>query len=455
MDKPYDCIIIGAGIAGLYTAVELLREVPKLRLAVYEKERIIGGRVHTFHQEVDGVKMQWEAGAGRISERHYMVLELLKRYKLKFNPIGGEIHYKDYTSALEPDAFENGIPVFLDPLMGLPSDVLGRSTIRQLLNKIHGPAKTEEYLIRFPYRAEVDVMRADMALQLFAHEFRRNEKYGVCAEGLSAMTEALRADAEKRGATFFMEKELLEVSQDGLVGARFRKAPQALEDVTFMKKSSERSEDRLVRARFRDETVEAKQCVLALPVEALRRLKPLAKWSGLKRVTMTPLLRFYGSFPKGDDGKLWYEAYGGRIVTSTPIRYMIPGSADIGSAHMSYTDTQDARFWIDKLNAVGEKKVGEEMLAELRKLLSPEIPTPNFVKAHAWDYGVTYWLPGDYEPATASREAMTPLPAMPDVHICGESFSTRQGWMEGALEHAALLVPKLLRARARRDVGTK
>jgi monoamine oxidase len=427
MDKPYDCIIIGAGIAGLYTAVELLREVPKLRVAVYEKERIIGGRVHTFHQEVDGVKMKWEAGAGRISERHYMVLELLKRYKLKFVPIGGGIQYKDtYTSALESDAFENGIPVFLDPLMGLPPDVLGRSTIRQLLNKIHGPAKTEEYLIRFPYRAEVDVMRADMALTLFAHEFRRTEKYGVCAEGLSAMTAALRGDAEKRGATFFMEKELLEVTQDGLV-----------------------------RARFRDETVEAKQCVLAIPVEALRRLKPLAKWPGLKRLTMTPLLRFYGSFPKGDDGKLWYEAYGGRIVTSTPIRYMIPGSADIGSAHMSYTDTQDARFWIDKLNAVGEKKVGEEMLAELRKLLSPEIPTPNFVKAHAWDYGVTYWLPGDYDPATASREAMTPLPAMPDVHICGESFSTRQGWMEGALEHAALLVRKLLRARASRDVGTK
>jgi monoamine oxidase len=446
-EEPYDCIIIGAGIAGLYTAVELLREVPKLRLAVYEKERDIGGRVYTFHQEVDGVKLQWEAGAGRISERHYMVLDLLKRYKLKFVSIGGDIQYKDtYKSALEADAFENGVPVFMDPLMGLPADVLGRSTIRQLLTKIHGPAKTEEYLIRFPYRAEVDVMRADMALQLFAHEFRRTEKYGICAEGLSALTAALQADAEKRGASFFMEKELLEVSQDGLVEARFRKAPQALEDVTLVKKSSERSEDGLVHARFRgDETVKAKHCVLALPVEALRRLKPLASWSGLKRLTMTPLLRFYGSFPKGPDDKLWYEAYGGRIVTSTPIRYMIPGRADIGSAHMSYTDTQDARYWIDKLNAVGEKKVGEEMLAELRKLLSPEIPPPNFVKAHAWDYGVTYWLPGDYEPATISREALRPLPDMPAVHLCGESFSTRQGWMEGALEHAAKLVPKLVR----------
>jgi hypothetical protein len=29
---------------------------------------------------------------------------------------------------------------------------------------------------------------------------------------------------------------------------------------------------------------------------------------------------------------------------------------------------------------------------------------------------------------------------MPDVYCCGESFSTRQAWMEGALEHADLLL---------------
>jgi monoamine oxidase len=107
---------------------------------------------------------------------------------------------------------------------------------------------------------------------------------------------------------------------------------------------------------------------------------------------------------------------------------------------MSYTDTQDAAYWIRKLKTVGEKKVGEEMLAELRKLIRPTIPPPYFMKAHAWDYGVTYWLPGRYDPAELSKEALRPIPAMPNVHLCGESFSLRQGWMEGALEHAATLL---------------
>jgi monoamine oxidase len=417
VSEPYDCIIIGSGIAGLYTAVELLRAVPKIRVAVCEKHKEIGGRVYTFHQEIDGVKMQWEGGAGRISEHHTIILDLLRRYKLTFSPIGGTIQYKDtYTSALEPDAFEPGLPVFIDPLFSLPADVLSSNTIRQLLTKIHGPKRTEDYLIRFPYRAEVDVMRADMALELFSREFRGTEKYGICVEGLSAMIEALRADAEKRGAKFFLNRELVSVSQKGLV-----------------------------ELKFKDATMRAKHCVLALPSEALRHVTPFGKWPHLKRVIMTPLLRFYGSFPAGPDGKIWYEKYGGRIVTSTPVRYIIPGNAAIGSAHMSYTDTQDARYWIDKLKSEGEKKVAEQMLLELRKLLSPEIPPPTFVKAHAWDDGVTYWLPGKYDPAAISKAAFTPFPTMPAVHVCGESFSMRQGWMEGAVEHAAGLIPKLIK----------
>jgi hypothetical protein len=110
---------------------------------------------------------------------------------------------------------------------------------------------------------------------------------------------------------------------------------------------------------------------------------------------------------------------------------------------MSYTDTQDAEHWIRRLKVEGEKQVGEEILSELRRLLSPTIPPPYFVKAHAWEHGVTYWLPGKYDPAELSKEALTPFKAMPDVHVCGESFSLRQGWVEGALEHTATLLKKL------------
>lgn len=418
-EAPYDYIIVGSGMAGLYLATELLRASPKARVAIYEKHAEVGGRVYTFHKEVNDVDLQWEAGAGRISEDHHIIMGLLKRYKLTWSPIGGGAQYKDtYESELEPNAFEPAIPIYLDTIAGLPVEDLANNTIRKLMTKVHGATRAENYLIRFPYRAEIDIMRADAALELFKVDLGGRTKYGVCVEGLSALIGAMRKDIEKRGGVFHMEHKLIRVGKEG---------------VAFLHDGEE------VR-------VSARHYILALPCEALKHVKPFTNWETLKHLQMTPLLRFYGSFPKDEDGKIWYEKFGGRIVTSTPVRYIIPGNPANGSMHMSYTDTQDAQYWIDKLKDVGEKKVGEEMLAELRKLLQPSIPPPRFVKAHAWDHGVTYWLPGKYSVKELSKGALTPFPKdLPTVHVCGESFSLRQGWMEGAAEHAALLLPKLLK----------
>ncbi len=416
-EAPYDYIIVGSGIAGLYMATELLRLSPRPRVAIYEKHAEVGGRVYTFHKEINGIEMQWEGGAGRISEEHTIIMGLLKRYKLTWSPIGGGVQYKDtYDSQLEPNAFEPAIPIYLETIAGLPAEDLAQHTIRELLTKVHGPVRAENYLIRFPYRAEIDVMRADAALDLFRRDLGGAAKYGVCVEGLSALTGAMRKDIEKRGGKFHMEHKLVRITK---------------EEAVFIHEGDE------VRSS-------ARHYILALTSEAISHVKQFENWETLKHLRMTPLLRFYGSFPKDDDGKIWYENFGGRIVTATPVRYIIPGNPANGSMHMSYTDTQDAQFWIDKLNTDGEKKVGEEMLAELRKLLRPSIPPPRFVKAHAWAHGVTYWLPGNYSPKELSKGALTPFPKeLPAVHVCGESFSLRQGWMEGAVEHAAALLKKI------------
>jgi hypothetical protein len=119
---------------------------------------------------------------------------------------------------------------------------------------------------------------------------------------------------------------------------------------------------------------------------------------------------------------------------------MIPGNPAIGSVQISYTDSQDARYWKEKIDSVGEKVVSEEILEQLRRLLKPTIPGPTFVKSHYWENGVSYWLPGKYSPKEVSAEAYRPFATMPGVHVCGESFCLRQGWVEGAIEHSAGLV---------------
>lgn len=408
--ESYDVIIVGSGIAGLYVGAHLQKK--GRRCVILEKYKELGGRTTTFHQTIGDTKLQWEAGAGRISEHHSHVRALIKKYKLTWVPISGHPNYiEDYGTPAEPGLFEPGLPIFFRELEGLSQEVLGSHTIRQLLTKIHGHGAADNYLLRYPYRGEVDTLRADLALDTFRHEMGPAENYGICGEGFSAIIEGLRAEFEKKGGKILTGHTCLEVAQT--------------KDVTVT--SSVDGEPK---------TFAAAHCILALPVSALKKIRGVERWLGLQKVEMKPLLRIYGVFPVE---KFW-AADVGRIVTPNPIRYMIPGNAAIGAAQISYTDSQDAEFWKEKLDAVGEAKVGEEIVGHLRRLVSPTIPGPSFVKAHFWEHGVTYWLPGKYDPATVSREAYRPIPSMPTLHICGESFSLRQAWAEGAIEHAAGLV---------------
>jgi monoamine oxidase len=411
--ESYDVIIVGSGSAGLYAALGLQKK--GARCIIVEKYKELGGRTTTFKQKIGGLDLQWEAGAGRISEHHTHVRELMRKYKLTWVPIGGAPKYvESYGAPVEEGEFEPGLPLFFQALERLPAEQLAKHTIRQLLTKVHGPAVADDYLLRYPYRGEVDTLRADLALETFRHEMGPNQKFGICGEGFSAIIEGMRAEFERKGGKVLLGHTCTEVAQKG-----------AAVTVTCSVDGEPK-------------TMEARHCIMAVPSSALKTIRPFASWKGLSRVAMKPLLRVYGVFPL-EEGKLWTEEFG-RIVTPESIRYMIPGNPAIGSVQISYTDSQDAEFWKEKLDAIGEAKVGEEIVAQLRRLLNPRIPGPTFVKAHYWENGVTYWLPGAYDPATVSREAYHPFPGMPHIHICGESFSLRQAWTEGAIEHAAGLV---------------
>jgi monoamine oxidase len=99
------------------------------------------------------------------------------------------------------------------------------------------------------------------------------------------------------------------------------------------------------------------------------------------------------------------------------------------------------------LDKEGEKGLEKEVMTDLRALFPErDIPKPVFFKPHPWTSGVTYWLPGTYSPEKESYEALHPFPKQfPNLYVCGESFSLRQGWIEGAIEHAELLLALLER----------
>ena len=75
----FEYIICGAGIAGLYCALNLIEKnkVDPKTILILEKSYRVGGLIKTNNNEK--FKIKYENGAGRISFSHTKVLKLLEK----------------------------------------------------------------------------------------------------------------------------------------------------------------------------------------------------------------------------------------------------------------------------------------------------------------------------------------------------------------------------------------
>ena len=427
--KKYDFIILGGGLAGLYCAREILKAKPSASLVLVEKYKMLGGRAVTFQKDIPGIgPVQWEIGAGRISNKHTLLLQLLREYNLNTVPISPDLVYrKDGNSPIEPNLFEPSLEVVLAPLQTLPNHILATHTLQELLIKIHGTEATKEWMNRFPYHAEMVVYRADEALDEFFGEMKSHEGYSVVAEGLSALAEKMSEEIVQRGGILLTENECVAVGGD---------KKEAWVDLRVGSPFGSGKGSRPIRHLC------CKKLICALPYDALKKLSFFTKFSVLKHLTMEPLIRMYAVFPLVN-GKSWFSDLP-RVVTTLPVRYILPIDKSKGTIMISYTDSKFSEHFMKLNKQEGEEGVEHEVMREIRTLFSEKkIPNPLYFKIHEWPAGVSYWLPGNYEPKNLSEEAIVPFPEKhPNIYVCGETFSLRQGWMEGALEHAEFLLRK-------------
>ena len=401
----YNYLVVGAGLAGLHCALRLKKAKPNASIAIAEAYHYVGGRVYTYTPK-DYPNIHWESGAGRIHESHTLVKRYIKSYGLTPIPISStqEFRSSQDPSHPRPDTWPGLAAYLVSTLSSLTPSLLAQHTIRELLVKIQGKAKTDALLSHFSYRAEVDVLRADLALESLQREMGPSTDFFVVKEGLGALAKAMKQEAEGLGVEFLMGHVLTSV-----------KSKEAHFTVIDEAKQKTRR------------TLRADHIILALHNKALKQIRPFHNHPLLHKVVMCPLLRIYGIFDKP-----WFSGLP-KTVTDGPLRFVIPISERNGTIMVSYTDASDTQFW----SSMSEKKLRTEIVKELRDLF-PErhIPAPLYLKTHLWKAGCSYWAPGTYSPEEASKQILNP---MPHIYVCGESWSLKQAWMEGALEHAELL----------------
>jgi len=85
----YDIIIVGSGIAGLYSAYNILKMKPRIKLLILEadKKAWFGGR--TGNVDFYGSSVPKGAGVGR-KNKDYLLIDLLHLFSFK-TPILNEI----------------------------------------------------------------------------------------------------------------------------------------------------------------------------------------------------------------------------------------------------------------------------------------------------------------------------------------------------------------------------
>jgi monoamine oxidase len=419
----YDILIVGAGLAGLHCALRLSHAYPKASIAIAEAYTV-GGRVFTY--KPNGFKgIHWESGAGRIHTSHRRILSYIESFGLSTVPLSPETGWISAPASsaqkgqVRPNSWNSLTSILYPVLSSLPPKVLATSTLQEILVQVLGKERAHTVLSHFPYRAEVTTLRADLGIEAFKHEMGSSTFVAV-KEGLSSLIDRMTSTLKERGVKFLLNHRLTGLST---------------------------VDQNPIRLVFNDDIpIYGKRVILAIPATALRGVSPFRNHPVLQRLSMRPLLRTYAIFPTSQ-GKSWFYDMP-RIVTDSPLRHIIPINQAKGVLMTSYTDDDDTKKWL-KIRNAGEKgskdvALASTILDELRTLMPDKtIPQPLLFKSHVWRDGCTYWIPGLYSPKELSDSCMRPLPMrLPHLYLCGESYSMRQAWMEGALDHAEDMLQK-------------
>ena len=435
----YDTVIVGGGIAGLYSGYLLQKRDPKHRFIILEKEKYLGGRLLTYSDKY----MTVEKGGARFSENHLLLLNLLREMDLDSKVVEAS-----------PDAFyseADGTPLLYDSVFDFDDhssnpfsqlfDLLTEAYINSptpiasLLARVILASKleTKESLISrtftdfakevlstneiqhihdaFGYSTELVEMNAYDCVALLEGGLNPRQKFFVLAGGLTQLINKL---------VLILRKHIF---------TGFEVFSATYEENHFVIKTKTREYRSL-------------NCIFAVPKQALEKLdlfKPIYKELGY--IGCFPLCRIYCKFDMTNRENAWIRNLP-KITTNNNLRIIIPIDSKAGVIMASYTDYKYADFWLRLYQSDGVKGVNHELVKLYKETLGIVIPLPISTKVFHWGCGVGYWGVGA-DSAALEKLFLQPF-ANTSLYICGEHYSAdSQQWIEGALKTAKKVVDKI------------
>ena len=432
----YDVVVIGGGIAGLYTAYQILRKSPSMRVLLLEKRRDLGGRIYTSHDFPD---TPVEGGAGRFSDQHQRLWALLRELGLDTHavelPAGGQ--YVDATGRVSP-GYEADVAAVVAASRKVSREVLQTVSFLDYARKVVGKKRAQHIVDSFGYYSELVVMNAHDAIVLMGVLDTYKTRFYSLAGGLSQIIDRLAAYLRRHSRSRVLTGHTV-VSANKVVsftrklrsngGTRRRRRPVVSRTYCVETETGNGGVHRFW----------ARQCVFAVPKQALERLELMRPvWPLLRHIRCGSLCRIYAQFAPGE----WLASLV-KTTTNNDLRMVIPINPSAGIVMASYTDNRFADRW----RRLEQTKGVDAVRDRLTRLLKQTFPAANDVviqdvRVFYWPCGVGYWGVGA-DSADIARRLVEPLPG---IYVCGEHFSeTNQQWMEGALETSEEVVRRCCR----------
>ena len=414
----FDIIIIGSGIAGLYSAYNIQKLAPNKTFLVLEKykKNWIGGRLN--NQEFYGTSVVTGAGIGR-KDKDYLLQELLNELDIEYTDFKLDVNY-----ALEEPVDVNKIFLALkkEYLKQGKNDV--RKTFKQFAKPLLGAKLYEKFIVSIGY---TDYENEDVSQTLY--------KYGMDDNtgGLNGLyipwKQLIQTLVHKIGTQFVR-------ASNNVIGIKQNVEGKNIEGTNL--------EQKYILETDKGVTYYCDKLIIATTITGIQKLLPQilnkAQFSIYNYIKGQPFLRLYAKFPKtsADIMRQYIPTY---TIVSGPLQKIIPMSKEKGVYMIAYSDNANAEALKDYLeNNVKNRAFFENLLEE-----TLNIP-PNTLQITAlldfyWPIGTHYYspLPKGLTMTEFINRAQHPLP---DILVVGEVVAENQGWTEGALESVAKVLTK-------------
>lgn len=408
-DINYDIIIIGGGISGLNTCYQLLLKKPYLKILVLEKNDYLGGRIKTFTKKINNHIYRWEEGAGRLNDNHKLLLNLIDHFGLTNNlsKISSEISFYPSSGYNTPEKqkFINKSPfIYINKVIKFSKndskDTLQKYTFKEYSKKILNKDEIQFILDSFGYYAQLIKMNAYDAIRLFHTGMNPKLQFYYLNPGFDTIIHILEKQIIEKNGHILSNTDVLSVQYED----------NQFKIITSFKKYT------------------SKVCVLAIPkpellkFKILNKIKPLLNSIGIKS-----LCRIYSVFKKDD---IWFKDIG-KSTTNNKSRYIIPIDKENGLIMISYSDSKFADYWIN-LYKINENLFINTLKNNIYNTFHKKINDPIYIKPSYWKCAVGFWKKNK-DSTILSKKIIKPYSNI-SLFICGENYSTKQGWIEGALE---------------------